>query len=203
MQTLLPLALIPDAFLAPVAIGFTVAAAGCILYWMLMAIGLLDDDAYDGSSESVAGVMLHFVFGHAPPLLVFSLATLVGWVVAVAAIPAVEDWAPWQQVLLDLPILAGGLVVGRLMSFPISRMYKKNREDDAKEQSWTPIGMLGRVVSHEVTETHGQIEVNKGGPTVLLSARCEPGQKFTKGEVIKIISRDGGSGYLIDKPDSH
>lgn len=57
--------------------------------------------------------------------------------------------------------------------------------------------MLARVVSLDVSEAGGQIEVNKGGPSVLLSARAKPGATFKKGEVVQVLSRDGGSGYLV------
>lgn len=129
MTPCLPLALIPDSFLAPVAIGFTVATACFALYWVVVAFGVLDHDVYDGSADSVAGITLHFFFGHAPPVLVLSLASIVGFVVSVVAAPQVADWPAWKQILLDLPILIGGLVVARGMAWPIGRVYKQSRED--------------------------------------------------------------------------
>lgn len=199
---LLTLALIPDSFLAPVSIGFTVAVVCFLLYWVVVAIGLIDHDTYDGSADSVAGLMLHFFFGHAPPLLVMSLAALVAWVAAVSVAPTVAEWADWKQILLDLPLLAGGMLVARLIAFPVGRVYQRARDEEKAEQEWSPVGMLARVVSHEVSDAHGQIEVNKGGPTVLLSARAKPGCSHRKGEVVKVLSRDGGSGYLVGPPDA-
>jgi hypothetical protein len=201
MQHALPLALIPDAFIAPVSVGFSVAVALFTAYWLVMATGLLDHDAYDGTADTAAGLLLHFFFGHAPPLLVLSLSTLTAWVAAVAIAPGVADWPAWQQLLLDIPLLAGGMLAGRLLSFPVSRIYQKTREADAREQAWSPIGMLARVVSHEVCDKSGQIEVNKGGPTVLLAARAKGGQTFRIGDVVNIVAADVGSGFLVDSAE--
>jgi len=204
MQTFLPLALIPDAFLAPVAIGFTVAVTGFVLYWLVAAFGLRHHNPHHGGvGHSIAGIMLHFFFGHAPPILVLSLASLAGWVAAVALVPSVSAWQPWQQLLLDLPLLAGGLLVARLLAFPIGRVYQQAAEAEAKEQAWSPVGMNARVVSYEVCDAYGQVEVKKGGPSVLLNARAKPGQTFKQGDTVKVVSRDGGSGVLVERMDAH
>jgi hypothetical protein len=62
----------------------------------------------------------------------------------------------------------------------------------------TLVGKLATVATSEVTETFGQVVIEQQGPPIVLNARAAPLDRFTRGQVVQILSHDSQTNtYLI------
>ena len=97
-----------------------------------------------------------------------------------------------------IPSIIVGLIVMRIAVKPMAKVLAKSGPEDNSRSDMT--GIVGRVVTSEVNETFGQIEVKTSGePEVVYNARTAKGQALAKGDAAKIISYNENNDTFLVK----
>lgn len=96
-----------------------------------------------------------------------------------------------------IPNLVIALVSMRIMMMPMARILRKSAPEDFTRSKM--IGVVGRVVSRQVTDKFGEIEVREpDGTEVILNACVAKGKKsLSKGDAAKIVSYNHDQGTFL------
>lgn len=202
-----------DAILSPVNLVLTIMLVLCLAYWLLVALGsialdTLDidldadlDTAGDGgfSGGSIAlGVGKFLNVGEVPLMILLSIYLLVLWLVGMFVHPWVGGWGVIVQVLALVPMGIVAALVTKLLTQPLASVFRKLREAEEAERHLNLVGMRGRVISGEVNERYGQIEVETQGNPVKLNARIAAGEAdLAKGSEVVIVAQQDDNTYLV------
>jgi hypothetical protein len=191
-----------------------------MLYWLLVIFGTLDLGTLDldlgwdivnptdgvpdvgsaaaGTGGILKGVLGFFYLGRVPTMAVLSVFALIFWL---ATMLINQSYNPQAELLrgalLWPPVVSGSLLLTKLILWPLlplfDEMHRRHGELDN-----TLVGKQATVMTSEVTETFGQIVIEQHGPPIVLNARAAPLDRFTKGQVVQILSHDSNSNtYLI------
>ena len=185
-----------------------------VAYWLLVIIGLLDMNAFDfdldtdfdadfdvdadageipGLGQQVAGFLN---IGEVPVMFYLSIVALSMWVGSVQINRLLENTNNiWIAFALAIPNLVVGLLVAKLVTTPFKWMNV--RIDDKNEFE----DMSCLVSSLEVTEDHGECEIQQDGTPVKIFARTREGEVLTKGDaavVVECLKRDENV-YIVKK----
>ncbi|MCX6856111.1 MAG: DUF1449 family protein [Verrucomicrobia bacterium] len=180
-------------------------------YWALIIFGALDFDTdvpddfnldADGDgipdlplahgSSSTGGAWLtagRFLgFSQVPIVVWLSFMILYLWFGSLA----LNEWynptaSAGQALLLFLPNLLVSLIVTKLTTIPVARLFAAMADADTEAEE--VIGRTGTVVSMEVDETYGQLEINANGAPLLINVRTLPDKPtLNKGASAQVTS---------------
>ncbi|MEM1354375.1 MAG: hypothetical protein AAGC44_02375 [Planctomycetota bacterium] len=201
-----------DAMLSPVNLVLTVMLVFCLGYWLLVAFGSvaldsldieldtdLDTDGGFGGGSIALGVGKFLNVGEVPLMILLSIYLLVLWLVGMFAHPWVGGWGVILQVLALVPMGIVAALVTKLLTQPLASVFRKMREDEEAERHLNLVGMRGRVISGEVNDRYGQIEVETTGNPVKLNARIATGDaSVLKGREVVIVSeQEEDNTYIV------
>lgn len=178
-------------------------------------IGLDADVGIDGGIETAPGTAFSggssttgndgvarqlfefFHLGEIPLVIIATFFMLFFWVSTMVS----NHYYNMDQQLIPsliwlLPNLLISLVLTRIAMIPFVFIFKKPPPDDKSRKNL--YGVVGEVISLEVTEKHGQIEIKLDGePEMKLNAHCAPGKRLGKGDAAKIISYNPADGTFL------
>ncbi len=194
-----------------------------LFYWLLVVLGgadfdssILDSadlpDAPDahhhgpsalGGAWVAAGRLLGFA---KVPIAVWgSFAVLFTWTAALIlnymynGEPGSRDMG--RAVLLFVPASAIGLVITKLVTLPVGRLFAAMA--DADTEAVSVIGQTGTVTTSTVDERHGQLQLPGKGAPVLLNVRVAPGAPpLQKGEAARVVSASADGVWYYIEPAS-
>ncbi len=199
--------LIREAFSAH-QLPATIVLGMVILYWLVVAVGGLDfdssildsadlPDAHDvhhgPSALGGAWVSVGHLLGFSKvPIAVWgSFAVLFTWAAALLlnyqynGEPGNRDIG--RAVVLFLPASVIGLVVTKIVTLPIGRLFAAMA--DADTEAVEVIGKCGQVITSTVDERYGQLQIAAGGAPVLLNVRVTAGSpSLVKGDAARVMS---------------
>lgn len=206
---------------APHNLPLTLLLGAVVLYWLLVLAGILDfdldileigdatadlADTADAHHGHLGGLWLSFGralgFAKVPILIWGSFFSLFLWTANVA-LNFYYNGSPGARslstaALLLVPGVLGSLVVTKIVTLPIGRLFTAMAE--SATENVDVIGRTGVVVSAEATDQFGQLQIGNEGAPVLLNVRLTPGgAPLTKGASAKIITASpDGKFYLIE-----
>ena len=181
-----------------------------VCYWLLVLLGALDfeadlpddlgtdGDAHHGASSthalgmSTGGAWLsvgRFLgFSQVPLMVWLSFMILFMWFGSLA----LNEWynqacSLGQAAWLLLPNLVGSLIVTKLVTFPVAKLFKAMGDADSEAEE--VIGRTGVVVSTEADATYGQLEITTANVPLLINVRTQPdAAPLKRGDSAKVTS---------------
>lgn len=193
-----------QAAISPHQVLLTLLLALVVCYWLLVILGAMDFDTdipdadldldSDGHHAhhgmSTGGVWLtagRFLGFSQVPLVVWgSFMVLFLWF---GSLVLNQVWNPshstLQAFILLLPNLIISLVITKLVTIPVAKLFKAMADADTEAEE--VIGRTGVVCSMEADETYGQLEITANGAPLLINVRTEDGT-LVKGTQAKITA---------------
>ena len=180
----------------------------CLLYWLMVMIGAIGVDAFDldfdadvdvgdldvdGDFDSHAGgfssIAEFMHLNHVPIVIVGSLFAILFWATSFFGNhflnPGNNLWIGLGLLSVNVPIC---LLITRLAIGPFAEGFKPQENDTVRERM---IGLIGMVMTSEVSETFGQVSVKRDGPELVINARTTDGKpNLGKGDAAKIVAYD-------------
>ena len=218
-----------QASIAPANLALSILLALCLLYWVaiiLTGLGVdvldfdldaLDDVSVDagdapdlpggaghGGGMAHAGlgiaVLKFFHVGTVPVMVLISVLLLSMWTMAVLLHPIVGAWTALLQVLMLLAYLAAGLVVTKIGTLPLRRLFAKLREDE--EHQAVNEDLVGKLchITAAAGDDRGQAEIDTGGAPLLINVRAHGGVTLAKGDPAVVVDYNRQSNLFIVRP---
>jgi len=200
-------------------VPLTILLGFVLLYWLLVALGVMEGDfeVSDGSTGlEVGGDQVGDMgamgaawisagrwlgFAKVPIVVWGSFFILFLWLAALL-LNAIFNGEPGDRGLVTAGILLVpsaffSLIVTKLVTWPLGKVFTLlgTTESEAVEV----IGQLGRVTSSTVDESFGQVEIPGTGAPVSIRVRLTPGAlPLLRGEFVRVLQlSEDGSHYLV------
>lgn len=191
---------------------YTVLLGMVLLYWLLVILGALDIDLGDFDLFSdvetdvdpevvteagwLSGVLQFLNLGQVPTMIVASFLIVSLWTGSMILNYYWSFSAVWISFALFIPnfMLAG--VVTHFCARPFARLFRElNHQGDEK----LPMtGRIGKVITSEVNDHFGQVEIETEGAPLVISARAADGETYTKGDSVVVVEAlDSESSYRV------
>jgi hypothetical protein len=187
-------------------------------YWLLVILGAMDADSDvgvdvegDGIPDHMDGQVSHgcfalisslFSVGQVPFMIVISVLTLSMWLGSLLANyyfnGTPDARSAWTALGIMVPNFIVALILTRILLWPVAKLFSAMDKNDTGIHV---IGAKARVVSIEVDETYGQVEIaDQGGAPALLNVRTIAGaEQLPRNAIVKIIkASDDGSFYFVE-----
>ena len=192
--------------ISPGVLPATLLLIPILLYWIVGALGVFNldldgvdpsamdangdgvTDHHDGVFANVMGGMTRLVNAQDIPLMVIlTLITLFLWSSLMISHFLFAAVAPsW---MLAIASLVASIVLTRLATIPLRPFFLALKKDS--ENHVPVVGRSGVVRTHELTDSHGQIEVPDPMGPMLLNARVKPGvAPLRKGDEVIVFEFD-------------
>ena len=194
---------------------FTLLLGGMVLYWLMVAVGLLDFDAdgtphlsgagdiaHSGGSSALDDVhaategiqggiksALQFLnIGNVPAMIVLSIMSLSLWTFAMIGNHYFNEGSGMRALVLLVPNILLTVVLTKILTTPLKRLFLElNRE---YEEHKPVVGRTCVITTNEVTDKFGQAQIDTSGAPLLLNVRTYGDTILTKGESALIIKED-------------
>jgi hypothetical protein len=184
-----------------------------VLYWLLVLLGALDfeadlpddlgtdGDAHHGtgSSHALGGAWLSagrfFGFSQVPLMVWLSFMVLFLWFGSLA----LNEWynqagSLLQATWLLLPNLLGSLIMTKLVTLPVAKLFKAMGDADSEAEE--VIGRTGIITSTEADASYGQLEITTASVPLLINVRTQPGlTPLKRGDSAKVTA--AGPDYIF------
>lgn len=170
-----------------------------VIYWLVVAAGLLDIDLLDieadsvmegtGQTEGLAGLLYKFKLDGVPVTLVLTLLFFIGWF----ACYFIELWLLRHLPLgllrypLGMVVVAGVLLLAvpgcAVLCRPLRPLFRKVEAISSK----TVLGQVAVVRSGKVTLSHGEAVLEDGGAGLILKVRADEALGFKRGDRVVLL----------------
>lgn len=177
-----------------------------ILYWLMVILGVLGMDAIDFDlgvdadldldldpgldAEHVGafGESLTFLhLGEVPAMIVGSILVFFMWILTVLSNHYLNTGdSLLLGLVFALPNVIISVVVTKGFLWPFLNVFKNDQTMTETRENM--IGVTGVVMTSEVTEKFGQIEIQIDGPPIVINVRTDNGEKLAKGDNAKIVA---------------
>jgi len=189
---------------------YSILLAVCVVYWLLAATGLVDNDTIHGllhhhdgldgidtghhhhaEASDSAGMIARLGLSGVPFMLILSVLVFFGWLITYFAQLLVLQYLPDPlRIIAGIGVLVvallPGLVLTSLLLRPVARLIMKLRPPVPP----SILGKAGHVISPFVTEHEGRAEFADGGAGLILQVRAPAGTAFNRGERVVLLSFD-------------
>ncbi len=180
----------------PTVLPTTLLLGVVLLYWLLVAVGALgtdlleldlglDTDGIDAVPVGVWPAVLNFLhLVEVPVTVVGSVFALLWWTTTMLS----HQWfrpelGPVKGVLLLAGCAVASLIATSFAIRPLVPLFRSlNREDVERLKP----GDIAQVSTSEVTDSSGEVTIQRNGPPVVLSARCR-GARLPRGEWVRLV----------------
>jgi hypothetical protein len=211
-----------QAAILPHQLLLTLLLTLVVCYWLLVLLGALDfeadlpddlgtdGDAHHGAGSSNSlGMSTGGAWLSAGRFLGFSQVPLMVWLSFLVLFLwfgslALNEWynqagSLLQATWLLLPNLLGSLVVTKLVTLPVAKLFKAMGDADSEAEE--VIGRTGVVVSTEADASYGQLEITTASVPLLINVRTEPGvTPLKRGDSAKVISAGPDNIFYLIEP---
>ncbi|WP_395740761.1 hypothetical protein [Prosthecobacter sp.] len=216
-----------QAAIQPHQLLLTFLLALVVFYWLLVLLGALDfesdlPDDIGGDGEAHGGGDASHGHGHgvntggaflsAGRFLGFSQVPLVVWLSFMVVFLwlgslALNEWynqphSLGQAALLLLPNLVGSLIMTKLVTLPVAKLFKAMSDADSEAEE--VIGRTGIVTSTEADASYGQLEISTANVPLLINVRTQPGAAALKrGDSAKVTAAGPDHLFYLIEPSPH
>ena len=222
--------LIQEALALP-NLPLTLLLGVILAYWLFVLIGGLDLDVFDIGGDVDVGADVSDVSSHPSGAALGGLVFNAGRLLGISQVP-LAIWASffvlfiWAGALilnyrfngeagdrdltraafLLLPNLAGSFVLTRLATWPVAKIF--GAFSQVSDESSQIEGRLGVVLTTELTDTFGQVQVDPshGAPALVMARLTKPGPALGKGDRVRVIKASPDrSLYFVEPqpPETH
>lgn len=191
---------------------YTVILGVVLLYWLIVLLGLVDIDLFDGdldivemdldsdidgsSLTGVASFLLAFGLTGVPISVVISLIALIAWFLCGVASQYILPWVP--TVFLQLIVGSVFLVSAFFIALPITahaiRPMKKIFVTHNARHNADILGRECRITTLTVSEKFGQAYVETGGAGLTIAVRAKSPNELKKNAMAKIVGYSEATG---------
>lgn len=199
-----------QAAILPHQLLLSLLLALVVCYWLLVLMGALDfeadlpeDISLDGDAPSGAdtshghGLSTGGAWLATGRFLGFSQVPLVVWLSFLVLFLwfgslMLNEWynqtgSVQRAALLLLPNLLGSLIVTKLVTLPVAKLFKAMGDADSEAEE--VIGRIGVVVSTEADASYGQLEITTANVPLLINVRTQPdAAPLKRGTPAKVIA---------------
>ncbi len=195
--------------ISPFNLPFTILLGLVLLYWFFVILGAADIDVIDmewlpDMDADADGGFIHGFFqflgiGEVPIILVISVMVLMGWSFAMLGTHYLNSDG---LAVIGFGLLAGNCVATFLLTGliirPLQKLFSPLHKTDLEKQK--VVYKTGEVISSEVNDSFGQVEIATGEAPITINARAEEGQVIPKGETVLVYDEDKERGlYFVEK----
>jgi hypothetical protein len=210
---------------SPVNAFFSIMSIVMLLYWLTVIIAGLDPDLFsidfdaadletnfDNNSQDVPDrtgnadgngflkILQFFSFDELPLMFILTIIFITMWFLGINISYYLGIESTWVGVILLIPNLIFSLFIVKLLSKPLSYLYKQVNHKGEPE-----IDFLGRrcvVFSALDAIKTGQIQLSVNGDPMRLSARSNTEEKLAAGqEAVIVAESEDKRYYLVEKFD--
>jgi hypothetical protein len=191
---------------------YTVLLAMVLLYWLLVILGALDIDFGDFDLFSdveadldaevvtetgwLSGVLQFLNLGQVPTMIVASFLIVSLWTGSMILNYYLSISAVWISLALFVPNFIFAGVVTHFCARPFARLFKALNHQGAERLPMA--GRIGKVITSEVNDHFGQVEIDTEGAPLVISARAAEGETYLKGESVVVVEAlDSESSYRV------
>lgn len=188
---------------------FTLALLLVLGYWALAIVGGIGldvlnlDSAGDLEGESLGmtgwgkGIANFFYLGDIPVVIVGSLFVFLIWAVNLIGNHYLNAEHSFRVVAAAfIPNLILSLVLTKGLLIPIRKLFPEERIGINRDEYFHQVGL---VITSEVSDQFGQIEIPQDGPPIVFNVRCRAETRLKKGDAAKIIGyRKSDDTFLVE-----
>lgn len=178
---------------------FTFLLCVAIIYWLIVAAGLVEVDLLDvevdsllegsGQTEGLAGLLIKLKLGGVPVTLALTLLFFMSWFVSYF----VELWLLRHLPLglLRYPLGLGVAIAALILTVPVcAAICRPLRPLFQKLEMTTSTSVLGQVAlvrSGKVSLTQGEATLEDGGAGLILKVRADEARGFKRGDRVVLL----------------
>ncbi len=199
----------------------------CIMYWIIVMMGLINMDSLDldvdvdadvdidvdadvdvnadvdgpdaggGSIGWLNQLLIFFNISHIPLMIFLSFLALPMWIASMALNYYAGNDSFVISLVFLIPIFFGSLFVAKIATTPFVKIFKHLSKGEVSIESY--IGKICRVILVAKEGIKGQAEIKIEGGSYLISTKTQRGVTINKGENGLIIDYDEhDKSYLIE-----
>jgi hypothetical protein len=170
-----------------------------ILYWLGVAIGVLDVDLLDfningaesslSKAEGLGGLLLKVGFKDLPVTLLLTLLIFFSWIFCYFIELLALRFVPlgWLRYPVGVAVAIGCILLAlplvRFVSAPLRPLFRKINRDTTR----SVIGQVVTVRSGRVTLTNGEATMDDGGAGLVLRIRAEEALNLQRGDRVVLL----------------
>lgn len=184
---------------------FTVFLILCFFYWIIAVLGLIDFDFLDfdlpdgdvdlGVNDSLdnvnvlAGLLLKLGLNGVPFPIVFSIITVLGWLICYYAVYFTFPLVPgsFLEFIVGIPIFVGSLYLAAMITAKIIKPLRPIFRAANQEVQKTILGKIAIVRTARVDKTFGEATVEDGGAGLIVKVRSFKDETFARGDRIVLL----------------
>lgn len=193
---------------------YTILLGFILLYWLLVILGALDidlgdfdflsdvDTELDGSVATeagwLAGVLQFLNLGQVPTMIVVSFMTISLWAGSILFNHYWNIPSTLVLIVLFIPNLIIAAIVTHFCARPFRRLFQELNREGTETLPIT--GRYGKVITTEVNDHFGQVEIETEGAPLVISARAPEGKSYSKGESVVVVNEISNESSFLVKP---
>lgn len=166
-----------------------------IIYWAIVALGLVEVDLLDVEADSllagdgVAALLSKLKLNDIPVTLVLSVLALFGWLLTYFAELLILRHLPLGLLRYPLGLVVAvvalglSLPVAAAVCSPLRPLFRKAEATTSK----SVLGQTAVIRSGRVTLEHGEAVLEDGGAGLILKVRAEEAKGFKRGDRVVLL----------------
>lgn len=176
--------------------GFLILAS---LYWLTTILGFTDMDTVDldidvdvgdvSGLNFISGIMMRFGLYGIPVVVIFSLFSLIGWVLSYIYASFLNSWFPTG--VMHYVFGTGAFILVAVISMWLTGLMltpiRKKIEKIPRRNSKSFIGQIAIVRSFKVDQTHGEATLEDGGAGLIFKVRAMEGNTFSLNDKVVLL----------------
>ncbi|MFZ5987771.1 MAG: hypothetical protein ACOYWZ_11680 [Bacillota bacterium] len=176
-----------------------------VLYWLIVILGAIDIDFLDFDLDVEGdpvtgpfhGILAFLNVSYLPFMLVFSIITLIFWVLSMLMHLLPIETGGLISGILFIPNLVLSVVITGAVTYPLKGLFKDAYKAGNKEDRIE--GKLCTLLCDLTFGRLGQAEVKRDGASYVINVKVEEGENLKKGDKALVISKDVEKSFYIVK----
>ena len=197
---------------------FSILLGFCVVYWMFAAFGVFDvtegwavdadvgdfvdahahhPDASNGG-HGLAAILARFGLGGVPFMVMLTVLSLTAWIgsyfLQMLVLSHFPDLVRW---VVGLGVIAAALVGGVFLTSLMLRPVRWAVARFGPEPPKPVLGRVGEVISPQVDDRGGRVQVEDGGAGLIFQVRTSSGVVYPRGAKVVLLSVDENHVYEV------
>ena len=173
----------------------TVLLGLVLLYWITVIIGVFDFDLFefdfdvDVDADVFQGILVFLNLRDIPFMVFFSILSFIFWILSMMLYRLPITPGGFINGLILIPIFIVSLLVTKVITRPLKKLFKKDYEDIAPNGG--VVGQLVTLITNIEGGRLGQGEIKRDGASLLINVKAEKDEDtFIKNEIAYVYRKD-------------